>query len=329
MNRDIYAEVTSRIVAQLEEGVVPWQSPYFSKVGFLSNFSTGKVYSGINVFLLGCLRYTSPYFLTYIQAKELGGNVKKGEHGAFVIKYGTYKKEVEGATVQEAAEESRMYLKAYTVFHASQIEGISFPDFVGVSELPVGAACDRAREIIAGMRNPAKREEGTATPCYRRSTDSVRMPDRRYFHSEEAYYSTLFHELAHSTGHESRLARRSLLENRGIEAEGGARKVYAEEELVAEMAASFLNAYAGIIESEVQNSTAYLQGWIAVLKSGSAKSWIIRAASQAQNAADYILNLDPPVALARWSHQASERQCGGFDRSVSFATPRHRPAKLA
>ena len=113
--------------------------------------------------------------------------------------------------------------------------------------------------------------EGTATPCYRRSTDSVHMPERRFFTSEEAYYSTLFHELSHSTGHESRLARASLLENKGIEAEGEARKTYAEEELVAEMGASFLCAHAGIIEAELENSAAYLQGWIDALKSKDAK----------------------------------------------------------
>jgi antirestriction protein ArdC len=94
----------------------------------------------------------------------------------------------------------------------------------------------------------------------------------------------------HATGHESRLARPSLLENTGIDAEGEARKTYAEEELVAEMGASFLNAHAGIIEAEIQNSAAYLQGWIDALKSTDSKGWIIRAASQAQKAADFILN---------------------------------------
>ena len=135
--------------------------------------------------------------------------------------------------------------------------------------------------------------EGSAVPCYRRKTDSVNMPDRRFFTSEEAYYSTLFHELTHATGHESRLARKSLLENKGMDAEGEARKTYAEEELVAEMGASFLCAHAGIIEAELENSAAYLQGWIDALKSKDAKGWIIRAASQAQKAADYILNIQP------------------------------------
>ena len=290
MKYDIYAEVTNRIITQLEQGVVPWKSPYFSKVGFPRNFSSGNPYHGINVFLLGSLRYTSPFFLTFLQAKELGGHVKKGEKGFLVIKYGTYTKEAENAASADASEERRKYLKGYTVFHASQIEGIAFPEPVNAPELPASAACDRARALVAGMPNPPKFEQGSAVPCYRRSIDAVNMPERRYFTSEEAYYSTLFHELAHSTGHESRLARASLVENAGIFAEGDARKTYAEEELVAEMGASFLSAHAGIIEAELENSAAYLQGWIDALKSKDAKGWIIRAASQAQKAADYILN---------------------------------------
>lgn len=90
MKRDVYAEVTERILAQLQQGVVPWKSPYFSKVGFPKNFVSGKCYRGINVFLLASLRYTSPFFLTYLQAQELGGQVRKGEKGSLVIKYGTY-----------------------------------------------------------------------------------------------------------------------------------------------------------------------------------------------------------------------------------------------
>jgi antirestriction protein ArdC len=287
--QDIYEQVTNRIIAQLEQGVVPWKSPYFSKVGFPRNFSTGKKYQGINVFLLASLRFASPYFLTYIQAKELGGNVKKGEHGSFVIKYGTYTKEIKGSSQPEESEEHRKYLKAYTVFHASQIEGITFPEPEGVSELPVSAACDRARAMVAGMPNPPKFTEGSAVPCYRPQLDCIDMPDRRFFVSQEAYHSTLFHELTHSTGHGSRLARKSLLENKGIDAEGEARKTYAEEELVAEMGASFLSAQAGIAEAELENSASYLRGWIHALRSQDAKGWIVRAASHAQKAADYIL----------------------------------------
>jgi len=197
MKQDIYELVTNRIITRLEQGVVPWKSPYFSKVGFPRNFSSQQPYHGINVFLLGSLRFTSPYFLTYIQAKELGGNVRKGEHGFLVVKYGTYTKESDAASNNEPADGQRRYLRAYTVFHASQIEGISFPQ-AETPQLTATAACDRARELVAGMPKVPGIFEGTAIPCYRRKTDSVHMPERRFFTSEEAYYSTLFHELTHN-----------------------------------------------------------------------------------------------------------------------------------
>lgn len=293
---DIYEQVTNRIIEQLEQGVVPWKSPYLSKVGFPRNFSTGKAYQGINVFLLGSHRFTSPYFLTFIQAKELGGHVRKGERGSMVVKYGTYTKHEDAAAVAEEEAEKRRFLKAYTVFHASQIEGIEFPPPENLPELSVTEKTDRAREIIAGMPKAPVIQYGSAIPCYRPGSDSVHMPEPGYFSSEEALFSTLFHELAHSTGHASRLARPSLMENKGIDAAGDtARKVYAEEELVAEMSASFLNAHAGIMEDELANSAAYLQSWINALKSKDAKGWVIRAASQAQKAANYILNIQQEV----------------------------------
>ncbi len=289
MKTNVYEQVTNRMIELLEQGVVPWKSPYFSKVGFPKNFASGKAYRGINIFLLGSLRYTSPYFLTFLQAKELGGFVKKGERGAMVIKYGTYTKEAENPEAQEA-EEQRQYLKAYTVFNACQIEGVDFGQVEPLPTFTPSEQCSRARQIVAAMPQRPGIKDGVAVPCYQPSTDSVHMPAYGYFDSEEAYHSVLFHELTHASGHQSRLARKSLLENKGIDAAGAARKVYAEEELVAEMGAAFLNAHAGIIETEIQNSAAYLQGWIAALKSKDAKSWIVRAASEAQKAADFILN---------------------------------------
>ena len=290
MQLDIYTQVTSRIISHLEQGVIPWRSPYFSEVGFPVNYATRKPYQGINVFLLGSLRYTSPFFLTFIQAKELGGHVRKGEHGSLVVKYGTYSKEDESAEDGEASP--RRFLKAYTVFNASQIEGIDFPAPSPVAAVPPSDACNRARELIAAMPKAPAIQGGHAVPCYRPKTDTVYMPEPQFFTDETSYYSTLFHELSHSTGHESRLARKTLMENKGIESTEG-RKVYAEEELVAEMSAAFLNAHAGILEAELQNSAAYLQGWIDALKSNDAKGWIIRAASQAQKAANFILNITP------------------------------------
>jgi len=286
---DLYEQITNRIIEQLEAGVVPWKSPYFSKTGFPRNFATQREYQGINVLLLGSQRFTSPYFLTFLQAKELGGNVRKGERGHLVVKYGTYTKENENAQPDEEAKQ-RGYLKGYTVFHASQIEGIEFPEPAALPELSTTERTDRARAIIDGMPKRPIIQEGSAVPCYRKWTDSVHMPGLRYFTSEEAFYSTLFHELGHATGHESRLARKSLMENKGMAVTGDtAQKIYAEEELVAEMTASFLNAHAGILEDELENSASYLKSWIGALRTKDARSWVVRAASQGQKAADFIL----------------------------------------
>ncbi|MEO5913337.1 MAG: ArdC-like ssDNA-binding domain-containing protein [Luteolibacter sp.] len=286
---NLYEQITQRIIEQLEIGVAPWKSPYLSKVGFPKNFSSQNEYRGINVLLLGSLRFTSPFFLTFLQAKELGGHVKKGERGFLVVKYGTYEKNEEG---QEGAKEEqrRGYLKGYTVFHASQIDGIDFPSPEALPELSLTEKTDRARAIIESMPQRPPINEGSAIPCYRPRSDSIHMPEKGYFTGEEAYYSTLFHELAHSTGHVTRLARKSLMSNPGIDVTGDtSRQTYAEEELVAEMTASFLNAHSGIVEDELANSAAYLQGWADTLKRKEASSWVVRAASEGQKASDFIL----------------------------------------
>ena len=288
---DLYEEITHRIIAQLETGVVPWKSPYLSAGGLPLNYRTGKHYQGINVFLLGSQSFTCPQFMTFLQAKELGGHVRKGEKGSLVVKYGTYSKTEDGKEASDETAETRRFLKGYTVFNVAQIDGIDFPPSISPPELSLTEKTARAREIVAGLPNPPTFGTAEAIPCYRPRTDSVHMPESGFFTDEEAYYSTLFHELGHASGHASRLARKSLTENKGIHADGDtARKTYAEEELVAEMTSAFLNAEAGIIEAEMPNSAAYLQGWITALKSKDAKGWIIRAASQAQKAAHYILN---------------------------------------
>lgn len=285
---NLYEQITRRIVDHIERGVVPWKSPYFSKTGFPKNFVSQKEYRGINVLLLASQRFISPFFLTFLQAKELGGSVRKGERGHLVVKYGTYTKDSETGNGEDA--EKRGYLKAYTVFHSSQVDGVDFPAPEALPDLTITEKTDRSRAIVEGMPQRPSIDDGSAVPCYRPSSDSVHMPDRQYFIGEEAYYSTLFHELAHSTGHASRLARKSLLTNTGINSTGDtARKIYAEEELVAEMAASFLNAEAGILEEEIENSAAYLKGWADALRRKDAQSWVVRAASEGQKAADFIL----------------------------------------
>jgi antirestriction protein ArdC len=291
---DVYQRVTDRIIELLEKGVVPWQNPVTSTMELPKNFSTGKAYRGINVFLLASMRYASPWWLTYKQAQELGGQVRKGEKGAFVVKFGTYTKENPEAKRKEDQEETRFFLKHYIVFNAAQIDGINFPSPAPMPEKEQAQQSEDAEAIIAGMPNPPKHFEGRkAIPCYNKLFDQVDMPDRRLFSSIAEFYLAFFHELTHATGHEKRLARKTLIDNKGMAATGEARKTYSEEELVAEMGAAFLLAHAGILHDNHESSASYLQGWLKVLKAKENKRWIVKAAAQAQKASDYILNAPP------------------------------------
>jgi antirestriction protein ArdC len=176
---DIYEHVTGRILELLEKGVKPWEPSHFVKTGLPRNFHTGQAYRGINVFMLGMQRYASPYWLTYVQAQTMGGQVRKGEKGSLVIKYGEYAPKDDEAQGEDGEALRRGYVKGYTVFKACQIEGIEFPQPVPVAPLPPSEQCDRARRIVAGMPNPPAIHEGRyAQAFYSLNTDSVDMPAR-------------------------------------------------------------------------------------------------------------------------------------------------------
>lgn len=295
VKKDVYQAITDLIIERLEQGTVPWLSPSIARVGYPRNFSTQKFYSGINVFLLGCQEFASPYFLTYKQAVELGGHVKKGEKGFPIIKVGEWIKKApgqngEGESSEEQSGIKRKFLKMYVVFNACQIEGVDFPEPPKCESYSESKMADEARAIVEKMPNPPQIFEGRmAYPHYIKNDDVVQMPAKETFRAEWRYYKTLFHELAHATGHEKRLNRRTLVENRGMYVVGDAKKIYCEEELVAEMTAAFLGAHAGIIEDDFANTTAYVKGWLDVLKAPDHEKWLIRAAGEAQKAADWIL----------------------------------------
>ncbi len=297
---DVYEAVTNLLVQRIENGVIPWQSPSMTRVGFPRNFSTDQLYRGINVFLLGSQEFQSPYFLTFLQARELGGHVRKGEIGQPVIKVGTWRKDAEEAsgTLDDVSEPApKKFLKLYTVFNACQIEGIDFPRVPKRETFTESALAENARRIVAGMPQPPLIHEGRKSyPHYVPDTDTVEVPSRETFRAEWRFLKTLLHELAHATGHPSRLNRASLIENRGRHAVADDRKTYGLEELVAEMTAAYLGAHAGIVEDGFENSAAYLHGWLEALRVKDHKLWLVKAASEAQQAADYILGTPAEVA---------------------------------
>jgi antirestriction protein ArdC len=226
------------------------------------------------VFLLASRGYGSPFWLTYKQAAEQCGTVRRGEHGSKIVFWRIDKYETEDAEGQSVRKSSAI-LRYYTVFNIEQCDGIAIPQSKPVVN-PI-AECER---IVAGMPNPPAIVQD-ARAWYRPSNDTVGIPSRQAFRSAEEYYSTLFHELTHSTGHSSRIGREGIerLNTFGSES-------YSKEELIAEMGAAMLAGVASIERRTISNSTAYLQSWVNVLKSDA--RMVVFAASQAQKAADYI-----------------------------------------
>jgi antirestriction protein ArdC len=222
--------------------------------------------------------------MTFNAAKSHGGNVRKDERGTVVIfwKRGTY--ETEDAKTGEKIEKNSFLLRYYNLFNAEQVDGLKLPPIADgtVSESEWDAVAE-AERIADGMPNPPSVTHAGASDraFYRPSMDAVTLPARESFGSANGYYTTLFHELGHSTGHATRLKRAGACDPAPFGSE-----TYSQEELVAEFSAAFLTAHSGITNT-VENSTAYIAGWLKALRSDS--KLVVIAAAQGQKAAEYIL----------------------------------------
>jgi antirestriction protein ArdC len=279
MATNLYQNVTARILSQLENGFAPWVKPWSATPGqnVPHNAATGRPYSGCNVVLLWMSQgaYRSPRFLTFKQALDLGGNVKKGEHGfkVYFVKTVTGKK-----AKSEGEEDQRGYtmLKEYTVFNVDQCEGL--PDRI-VTPSPIKPRHNDERDAtideFLGVSG-ADIREGFGEAYYSPGQDFVSLPAFAAFKSAAHFYGVTFHELAHWTGHKSRL-------DRDLKNRFGTR-AYAAEELVAELTAAFLCAEFNI-DGELRHA-AYIASWIELLKD-DAKAFFT-AASAAQKAADFL-----------------------------------------
>ena len=280
---DAYQIMTDRICGLLEKGEIPWRRPWKQNGGLMPrNLKSGKEYRGINVFYLACAGFSSPYWLSYKQAEDFKLQVRKGEHG-FPVVFWKWLNVKDGKTGQD---KRIPLLRYYTVFNVEQCDGI---DNLPASKIPARhdvplafAPIERCETVVAGYQNPPTVRTGESRAYYRPSMDLVNMPPRETFESVEAYYSVLFHELGHSTGHESRLKRDGITDP----AMFGSHE-YSKEELVAEMTAAFLSGHCAIDGATVENSAAYIQGWLKRLRND--KSLLVSAAAQAQRAADLIL----------------------------------------
>lgn len=273
MKKEAYDLITDRITTLLEQGTVPWHKPWKTKTQWPRNYVSKKPYRGINVFLLHSMSYESPFWLTFRQASQLGGMVRKGEKSCPVVFWKSMK--IEDKTSGE--EKQIPLLRIYHVFNAAQCD--SLKDAPPVTDEMVTV---KPAEIVANMPQPPSIKHGMACAYYSPPDDCVGMPVRERFETEEKYYSTLFHELVHSTGHEKRLNRASFNGHYGFGSDP-----YSKEELVAEMGAAFLCGQAEITEQTIDDSAAYIKGWLDRLSSD--KMLIVHAAAQAQKAADFIL----------------------------------------
>jgi len=276
--RNVYQIVTDHIIRQLEQGVAPWRKPWRTETP--CNLVSGKPYRGINVFLLTSQGYESRYWLTFNQARKLGGHIRKGERSTLVTFWHIGEEKIIRDTHGNERKQTPFLLRYYRVFNLRQTEGIAEKLGLGTSTARV-ASIEQCEAIAAGMPN-APRHEQSDRAWYRPSTDTVGMPPRSLFNSSEEYYSTLFHELTHSTGHQSRIGREGIEQLNSFGSE-----LYSREELVAEMGAAMLCGLTGIAPHTLENSAAYLQSWLSALKSDS--RMVVSAASAAQKAADYIL----------------------------------------
>ena len=273
---DIYAEVTTRIISQMEEGIIPWSKPWVA-CGKAISRSTGKPYSLLNQMLLG----RPGEYLTFKQCQEAGGKVRKGEKSSMVV----FWKWIEQEDEETGEVKEVPFLRYYNVFHIDQCEGVTAKHTTEVA-FPAGAEpLEAAQEIIYDYlaREGVKlsHQEGDRA-FYRPSTDEVVLPIRKQFTSTAEYYSTVFHELTHSTGHAKRLNRLSKPSFFGTED-------YSKEELVAEIGAATLVNHVGLETStSLRKNAAYIQNWLKVLRDD--KRFIVSAAGKAEKAVELILN---------------------------------------
>jgi len=287
---DVYTRVTNQIVESLERGVRPWMQPWNAEnaAGRITRplRSNGQPYKGINILMLWAAaelqNYACPFWLTFQQAKELGGHVKKGEHGSPVVYASTFKKKETAEDGQETEEEIP-FLKQYLVFNAEQCEGLP-GHFYALAETPK-QGMERIEHAEAFFRETkADIRTGGNRAYYAIGEDYIQMPPFETFRDAESHAATLAHELTHWTRHSSRLNRDFGRKKWGDEG-------YAMEELVAELGAAFLCADLSITPEVREDHASYLEHWLKVLKDD--KRAIFSAASHASKAVDFLHGLQP------------------------------------
>lgn len=278
MGFDIFAAVTDRIIEALEKGTVPWKKPWVGTGNSCISYSTGRQYSLLNCILLGM---KAGEYASFNQVVQAGGHVRKGERSRIVV----FWKPIEKQNPDTGEIETHFILRYYNVFHLDQCEGIE-PRWRASMITEPGKDLkpdERAEKVIRGYveRSGVKLMiQKSDKAYYQPATDQVVVPLLSQYGEQAEYYSTLLHELTHSTGHASRLNRLKDVAAFGAD--------YSREELVAEIGSAFLMNHVGLeTPSTFDNSAAYIQGWLSALKND--KRLVVSAAGAAEKAVKYIL----------------------------------------
>ena len=291
MPRDIHKEITDQIISALEKGVRPWQRPWDASHlegrALVPLRHNGIAYRGVNILALWMASlakgYRSPIWMTFHQALQLGGGVRKGEKGSLTVYASTLSRtETEDATGEET-EAAIHYMKGYTVFNVEQIDGLP-THYYAAPEPRLDPVPRIARADAFFAATGADIRHGGNQAYYAIGEDRIQMPPIAAFRDAESYYATLAHECTHWTRHPRRLDRSFGQKRFGDHG-------YAVEELVAELGSAFTCAALDLLPEIREDHASYIAHWLAVMKAD--KRAIFTAASDAQKAADYLSALQP------------------------------------
>lgn len=271
MSDKVQKAIQVRILQMLDDGTVPWRRTWGIECGSAKNIITNKAYQGSNYFMLNCQGYDSPYWMTFRQAKKLGGYVRKGQKSTPITVWYTLKPK-EG----EEEKNRRGYFGMALVFNLAQTDDVKIPkreeeEIKKYNNDPI-INCE---QILSEFKDAPAVKWGM-NPCYNFTNDVIGMPKIEKFESSEEFYAAYFHEMGHSTRHLTRLGR--------------TKTSTAKEELVAEMTACFLCGSAGIETATIDNQVAYIASWKKRISEDP--KIVIQAASEAQKAANYIMSIN-------------------------------------
>lgn len=279
MKKSVYEIITERIIEQLENGVIPWQKPWSGTHSGAYNRVSNKPYSLLNQMIL---KHDGEY-ATFKQWSDLGGKIRKGEKSEVVTFWKIQPIEEENEDGEKVIRQIPI-LKYFNVFHISQVDGVEPKEKLEINEHEPIEQAEKIKTDYMNREHLKIFEKVTNDAFYLPIQDYIQVPCKEQHQDIEEFYSTLFHEMIHSTGHKSRLNRPDM---QGIVRHGS--EQYSKEELTAELGSAMIINILGIeTEKSFKNSSGYIQDWLQVLKNDN--KFIVSASSRAEKAVKYILN---------------------------------------